>query len=177
MWLGFDVHAADFVQFGENKVAFILSHEAKYYIAVLDLTDMSVVLLDNPQNLEIMSLSSGKASAKDVLCFSWYPDDAKATNLGRYGEISETDGVYYMRLSAADVLGGTCDPVRVDEKVFFSAHMFEKDKMKVIDIESLNLSDPSPVSVGPMFETQRPSATALAEASAGEEAGAQAPAS
>ncbi len=126
---------------------------------------MSVRLLDNPQSLEIMSLSSGCVSGSDVLCFSWYPLDAKSTNMGRYGEISESDGSYFMRLSGADVLGGTCDPVRVDDKVFFSAHMFEKDKLKVLDAESLLLSDPVSVSVIPMMDAQKPSGKNLAAAS------------
>lgn len=165
IWLGFDVHAGGFVRFGENKVAFILNHEAKNNIAVLDLSDMSIKLLDNPQNLEIISLSRGRTPDGDVLCFSWYPDDAKAANMGRYGEISESDGTYYMRLSDADVLGGICDPVRADDKVFFSAHMFEKDKMKVLDEKSLLVSDSVPVNPVPMTETQRPSAAALAKAS------------
>jgi len=165
VWLGYDVHAADFVQFGENKVAFILSYGARYYIAVLDLSDMSVRLLDNPQSLEIMALSSGRAFGSDVLCFSWYPLDAKSTNMGRYGELSESNGTYFMRLSGVDVLGGTCDPVRVDDKIFFSAHMFEKDKLKVLDAESLLLSDPVSVSLVPMVDAQKPSVKNLADAS------------
>ena len=165
VWLGYDVHAADFVQFGENKVAFILSYGARYNIAVLDLSDMSVRLLDNPQSLEIMSLSSGRVSGSDVLCFSWYPLDAKSTNMGRYGELSESDGTYYMRLSGSDVLGGTRDPIRVDDKVFFSAHMFEKDKLKVIDAESLLLSEPVSVPVIPMVDAPKPSVKNLADAS------------
>ncbi|MBO6000650.1 MAG: hypothetical protein J6P81_02565 [Spirochaetales bacterium] len=166
MWLGHDVHVSDFVRFGENKVAFIMSYDAKYNIAILNLSDMSVKLLDNPQNLEIMRLSLGKTGNDEILCFSWYPDDAKATNMGRYGEISLSGGAYYMRLSDADVLGGTCDPVRVDDKVYFSAHMFEKDRMQVLDSESLLISDSELVLTTSMTEIQRPSASNLANASA-----------
>ncbi len=165
LYLGYDVHAADFVRFGENKVAFILSHDAKFNIAVLNLSDMSIKLLDNPQNLEIISLSSGKSGGDEILCFSWYPDDAKATNMGRYGEVSQSDGSYSMRFSDTDVLGGACDPVRVDDKIYFSAHLFEKDKMKVIDEKRLLISDSEPVLTKAMIQTQRPSASALAKAS------------
>lgn len=165
LYLGYDVHAADFVRFGENKVAFIISHDAKFNIAVLDLSDMSIKLLDNPQNLEIISLSSGKSGGDEILCFSWYPDDAKATNMGRYGEVSQSDGTHSMRFSDADVLGGVCDPVRVDDKIYFSAHLFEEDKMKGIDEKSLLISDSEPALTKAMIQTQRPSASALAKAS------------
>lgn len=165
--LGFDVTASDFVPFGNGQVAFVINYQTHKNIAFVSLSDMSVTLVDNPSDLEIVSLSSGKADGQDVLCFSWYPSDAKATNLGRYGELSIRDGKILMRLSQADVLGSVRGPVRIDDKVVFSARFFEKGKLESSDIGTLGLSDAVEVGTSALFSTQRPDTSALSAVSTG----------
>ncbi len=167
IWLGFDVTASDFVPSGNGQVAFVINYQTHKNIAFLSLSDMSVSLVDNPSDLEIVSLSSGTADGQDVLCFSWYPADAKATNLGRYGELSVCDGKILMRLSQADVLGSVRGPVRIGNEVVFSARFFEKGNLESADIGSLGLSDAVEVGTSSLFSTQRPDTSALSAASTG----------
>ena len=163
--LGYDVIASDFVDLGDGRVAFIYSHEASQNIAVMSLADMSVSLVSNPDDLSILSLTKGKTGTEDVLCFSWCPPDAKATNLCRYGElVLSTEGVR-MRLSDADVSGGVTSPIRINDSVVFTARYFEHLELRTINVDDLDMQDPLVLGFESQKDAPKPDTLELYEAS------------
>ena len=160
--LGYDVVASDFIDIGAGRVAFIISQASHQNIAVLNLSDMSVSLISNPDDISILSLSEGTG---DVLCFAWCPADAKATNLCRYGEaVISADGAQ-IRLSDCDVSGGVTRPIRINDSVLYTARYFENIKLSTIAVDDLNLSDAVSYGYEGMTDAPSPDITALSEAS------------
>ena len=160
--LGYDVVASDFIDIGDGQVAFIISQASHQNIAVLNLSDMSVSLISNPDDISILSLSEGTG---DVLCFAWCPADAKATNLCRYGEaVISADGAR-MRLSDCDVSGGVTRPIRINDSVLYTARYFEHIKLSIIAVDDLNLSDAVSYGYEGMTDAPSPDISALLEAS------------
>ena len=160
--LGYDVVASDFIDIGDGRVAFIISQASHQNIAVLNLSDMSVSLISNPDDISILSLSEGTG---DVLCFAWCPADAKATNLCRYGEaVISADGAQ-MRLSDRDVSGGVTRPIRINDSVLYTARYFEHIKLSIIAVDDLNLSDAVSYGYEGMTDAPSPDISALSEAS------------
>ena len=125
----------------EGGVAFIYNYAAQDHFAILTVSDMSLNLLENPSDLSFMSLSAGYDGSKDVLSFTWYPSDAKASNLGRYGELSLSDGVWSMRLSSTDVLGSMVGNIRLGDTIVFPVQYFERSDLRTIETESLEFND------------------------------------
>ena len=141
--LGFGVTASCFTSLADGNAAFILNSEAHDRIALLDVSDMSLRLLDNPEDLSFMSLTSGTDGRDVVLSFSWYPADAKATNLGRYGElIPADDGTYEMRLSSTDVLGSMNGCIRTGDRILFTAQYYESARIRTIGVSDLEFAEP-----------------------------------
>ena len=141
--LGFGVTAAGFTCLPDGNAAFILNSQAHDNIAVLDVHDMSLRLLDNPDDLSFMSLTAGKTGNGDVLSFSWYPADAKAVNLGRYGEITvDVGGTYEMRLSSTDVLGSMNGSVRTADVVLFPVQYYERSDLRTMKVSGLEFGEP-----------------------------------
>ena len=160
--LGYDVVASDFIDIGDGKVAFIISQASHQNIAVLNLSDMSVSLISNPDDISILSLSEGTG---DVLCFAWCHADAKATNLCRYGEaVISADGAQ-IRLSDCDVSGGVTRPIRINDSVLYTARYFEHLKLSTIAVDDLNLSDAVSYGYEGMTDAPSPDITALSESS------------
>ena len=163
--LGFDVIASDFVDIGDGRVAFLYSHASCQNIAILSVSDMSVSLVSNPDNIEILSLARGRDGERDVLCFSWCPDDAKSTNLCRYGELNVFSDNAEMILSDADISGGVSSPIRINESVVFVARYFEQIKLRKTDIADMNLQKASSLGLESAKDAPKPDTLALSEAS------------
>ena len=160
--LGYDTVASDFTDIGDGMVAFIISYASHQNIAVLNISDMSVFLISNPDDISILSLTKG---TDNVLCFAWCPADAKATNLCRYGEaVISADGAQ-MRLSDCDVSGGVTRPIRLNDSVLYTARYFEHLKLSVIDIDALNMPEAVLYGYESRTEVHGPDTTALSGAS------------
>ena len=160
--LGYDVVASDFIDIEDGQVAFIISQASHQNIAVLNLSDMSVSLISNPDDISILSLSEGTG---DVLCFAWCPADAKTTNLCRYGEaVISADGAQ-MRLSDCDVSGGITRPIRINDSVLYTARYFEHLRLSTITVDELNLSDSVSYVYESRAEALSPDIATLSEAS------------
>ncbi|MBR4427444.1 MAG: hypothetical protein IKS77_07040, partial [Spirochaetales bacterium] len=104
LFLGFDRIAFGFNAAGPDKVVFVTTYEARDNIAILNLKDMDLNLVENPDDIKIYSLSAS-TGAGGAFSFSWYPDSASETNTGRYGEVLIGDDGATVRLSGADVMG------------------------------------------------------------------------
>lgn len=142
--LGRGVTASSLVPLEDGKVAFIHNLSSEESIAILDISDMSVRLVSNPDNISVMSLSMG---SEGDLCFCWYPSDSLSPHMGRYGELvlSEGDG-FGMRLSTTDVSGGTESCIRVGDSVVFVYMGFEGRTLSRLAYDKLAFADP--VSLG-----------------------------
>lgn len=164
--LGFGTTASCFTCLPDGNAAFILNTQAHDCIALLDVSDMSMKLLDNPDDLSIMSLTAGTDGRNAVLSFCWYPDDAWAANLGRYGEISiADDGTYGMRLSSTDVLGSMNGSLRIGDEVLFSAQYYERDDMRTVRVSDLVFSESGKPGFSAHEGSGRPDTAALAAGS------------
>ena len=163
--LGFDVIASDLIDLGDGRAAFLYSHASCQYIAVLSVADMSVSLVSNPDNIEILSLAKGKDGEKNVLCFSWCPDDAKSTNLCRYGELHLFSDNAEMLLSDSDISGGVSSPIRINDSVIFVARYFEQIKLRKTDMADMNLQEASSLGFESIKDAPKPDTLALSEAS------------
>ena len=137
--LGFGVTIANMCALSNGRVAFIGNYSAQDRIAIVDFKDMSVSLVDNPNNLKFMSLSKAVWQDDEVLSFSYYPKDAQNSNLGRYGELNLTNNT--MRLSDSDVSGSMNSPVRIGNKIYFVSRYYEQIKLRTIDISSLSFEN------------------------------------
>lgn len=163
--LGFDVIATDIVDIGDGRVAFLYSHASCQNIAILDLSDMSVRLVSNPDNIEILSLTKGKDGESEVLCFSWCPDDSKSTNLCRYGELRLSDDGAEMVLSCSDISGGVNAPIRINDDVVFVARYFEQIKLRTVAVADLNMHETSSLGFEGLKDAPKPDTLSLSEAS------------
>ena len=163
--LGYDVIAYDFISMPGDRVAFVQSHASHQNLAILDLSDMSVRLIANPDDISILSLSKGSDGSSDVLSFCWCPADAKATNLCRYGELRLSDQGAEICLSDADVSGGITNPIRINDSVLFTARYFETLKLKAVTIDDLSLQDSSSYGFEDRTDAPAPDTTSLSEAS------------
>ena len=156
--LGFDVIASDFTPIAENRVAFIATHDTRTLITILNLTDMSLIALDTPEDIRFMYLGDG-------LCFTWYPSDAKQTNLGRYGELAIDGNEYGIVLSTTDVSGSINSPVRINDTVVFSARNFSGQSLRRIDVSELEFEEPIIVKATEFFKSDSPDTEKLELAS------------
>ena len=163
--LGYGVIASDFRAFGDGTVAMIVCQEAHDYIALLSLSDMSLKLIENPDDISIISLSAGKIGTTSVLSFTWCPSDAKSTNLSRYGEVELSDTGAIVRLSDADISGGVVNPLRTGESVLFYSMYFEKRGLSITDVSDLSLKEASEVGFTALSDAPAPETGALSEAS------------
>ncbi|HAN42098.1 MAG TPA: hypothetical protein DCP98_01570 [Sphaerochaeta sp.] len=139
--LGYDVVASSLTPIAANQTAFILRYQGIDHIAVLDVETMEIRILDNPDNIRFMSLSKGTDGEQDVLSFVWYPDDAKSTNLGRYGEIRSNEidkEKATVRLSQTDVSGSMMECIRVNDEVIFTSYYYQERNLSTIKINELN---------------------------------------
>ena len=138
--LGRGVTASSLVPLEDGRVAFIHNLSSEESIAILDLSDMSVKLVSNPDNISIMSLSMG---SEGKLCFCWYPADSQAPHMGRYGELAlSAEGGFEMRLSTTDVSGGTESCIRFGDEVVFVYTGFEGRKLSSLAYDKLAFADP-----------------------------------
>ncbi len=138
--LGYDVTASSLTGIDDGQVAFILRFNGSDYLAVLDTETMEVRTLENPDRIRFMSLSRGTDGEDSVLCFVWYPDDAKSTNLGRYGEIpvkSISDGKATVRLSQVDVSGSMRECIRLGDEVVFTSYFYQERNLSTIEVEAI----------------------------------------
>ena len=163
--LGFGVTAAGFVTLPDGDAAFILNSDASGSIAVLSVADMSVKVLDNPYGISILSLSVGNDGRSPVLCFSWYPSDAKSPDMGRYGEILLSGGAYLMRLSETDVLGSMNRNVGTGNAILFQTQYYESSHLRTIDASSLSFADPVVLGTHDHTVPHGPDTSALSAAS------------
>ena len=164
--LGYGATAASLTCLPDGNAAFILNCQAHDNIAVLDVNDMSLRILDNPDDLTFMSLTAGKTGNGDVLSFSWYPADAKAENLGRYGEITvDSDGNYTMRLSSTDVLGSMNGSLRTGDAILFPVQYYERSDLRTIQASDLEFGEPVRLGTTAHEAPDRPDTTALSAAS------------
>ncbi len=162
--LGFDVRASEFARLSGDRVAFILNNAAHDHIAILSLSDMDISLLENPDDISMISLSAGRNGSSEVLSFCWYPSDAKEPNLGRYGEILIEDG-FTMRLSDVDISGSMQGSVLCNDEVLFFSRFYEVVKLGRIDVSELGLCDSLNIGIKEMITTQIPDTSALSAAS------------
>ena len=160
--LGYDVIASDFASLDDGRIAFLISHATHQNIAVLSLSDMSLTLVSNPDDITILSLSKG---TEDVLCFSWCPSDAKATNLCRYGELVLSAEGASISLSNADISGGVTRPIRIGDSVLFVSRYFERLNLRTIGLENLMMQDAETYGFEGKTEASNPDTTSLFEAS------------
>ena len=171
LYLGFDTRAKDFSRLSGNRVAFILNHAAKDNIAILSLETMTLSLLDNTENLQIVSLSTGNATAtsvtvdNEVLSFCWYPEQAKASNLVRYGEVRIGDNGGRMSLSVVDVLGGVQGAVRSGGRIVFFSSLYQGMVLAEMDVQSLRLKDVGNLGLSRQMMAQKPDTVAISEVS------------
>ena len=165
--LGFGVTASSLTALPSGGgVAFIYNYAAQDHIAILNVSDMSLRLLENPSDLSFLSLSAGYDNSSDVLSFTWYPSDAKATNLGRYGEISlENDGSFTMRLSSTDVLGSMVGNIRLGSTIVFPVQYFERSDLRSISVEALEFGDSVKLGFEETSVAQNPDISSLSVAS------------
>lgn len=129
--LGYGANASDFCQINDDTVAFILSREGHDNVALLKLSDMSIVLVDNPIDVQITSLSKGKTEEGNILCFTWYPSSASSSSFGRYGEFDVQS--MNVRLGSTDISGGMNEALRINDKILFVSSYYEGDKLRIID--------------------------------------------
>ncbi len=160
--LGFDRTAFGFNSLDDGRVAFVTTLEARDNIAVLDLDDMSLKLVENPDGIRILSLS--KSNGGD-LCFSWYPSSSSETSTGRYGEISISGEGISMRLSDSDVSGSVNSPLRLGDEVLFMARFFEHQGLRRIAVSELGLSEPRRLGLSDAATPDGPSTDNLIRAS------------
>ena len=163
--LGYGVIASDFTAFGDGNAAMIVCYEAHDYVALLSLSDMSLKLVENPDDISILSLSAGKAESSSVLYFTWCPADAKATNLSRYGEVELSGSSAALRLSDADISGGVEHPLRTGNTVLFSSRYFEKRGLSTLDVSQMSLKEARNVGFTELPDAPAPDTLALVEAS------------
>lgn len=164
--LGYGATAASLTCLPDGNAAFILNSQAHDNIALLDVHDMSLSLLDNPDDLTFMSLTSGKSGSGDVMSFSWYPADAKTGNLGRYGEITVgADGTYQMKLSSTDVLGSMNGSLRTGDTVLFPVQYYERSDLRTIKLSDLEFGETVRLGTSAHEAPARPDTTALTAAS------------
>ena len=142
MELGYGVTAFDFAALPSGDVAFILNYSANDHIAILSLTEegMSMKTLDNPEGLSFASLTAGFDGDSSVLCLTWYPSDAKAPNLGRYGEIRVNES-YEIHLSDTDVLGSMNGCLRLGDVLVFPVQYYERSDLRTIKVSELRFGD------------------------------------
>lgn len=163
--LGYGVIASDFRAFGDATAAMIVCQEAHDYVALLSLPDMSLKLIENPDDISILSLNAGRNGTSPVLSFTWCPADAKATNLSRYGEVELSDTGVLVRLSDADINGGVMNPLRVDDSVLFYSMYFEKRGLGTTAVSELSLKEASEVGFRTLSDAPSPDTDVLSEAS------------
>ena len=163
--LGFDVHAYCLTTLPDGNAAFILSRDAGEHIAILSVGDMSLKVLDNPSDISIRSLSAGTDGRDDVLSFTWYPSDAKSSNLGRYGEIVLSDGSYIMRLAQTDILGSMTKSVRNGDTILFPVQYYERSDLRTVSASSLYFTEPVELGLSEHTVPHGPDTSALSAAS------------
>ena len=164
-YLGSGVTAACFTTLPDGNAAFILSRDASDSIAVLDVGDMSVKVLENPSGISIRSLSAGTDGRNAVLSFSWYPSDAKSPDMGRYGEIILSDGTYSMRLSQTDILGSMNRNIRIGDTILFPVQYYERSDLRTVNVSSLYFAEPVELGMYDHTVPLRPDTDALSAAS------------
>lgn len=165
--LGYGVTASDFEYIGDGRAAFLTNFGSNDSIAVIDLSEMSVKQIPNPDGMKIRSLSLGYDGNKNILCFSWFPSSASSVNLGRYGEITFDGGSYSCRLSPVDVSGSVNSPLRMGESVVFAASCYDGMRLCTIAASSLKLSDAVEVELQNMAIAQSPDTLGLSLSSGG----------
>jgi hypothetical protein len=169
--LGYDAVASYLTTAGDGRAAFVLRAQALDRMAFLDVRTMEVRALENPDGIRIMSLSKGTDGEGEVLSFVWYPDDARSTNLGRYGEIrlaDVSDGEAVVRLSDVDVSGSLGQSIRIGDELLFASRYYDTRKLSTIDVSDLEIeADGSILNLSKFDESMAPGIdyTALSEAS------------
>ena len=167
MELGYGVTAFDIVPLSAGEAALILNYSATDSVAILTLNDdgMSLRVLDNPQGLSFSSLTAGRVGDSAVLGFAWYPADAKAPNLGRYGEILVTDAGFEMRLSDTDILGSVNGCLRLDDNLVFPVQYFERSDIRTVSVSALDFGEPVLLAEKEHSDVWKPNKAALSAAS------------
>jgi len=124
-----------------------------------------VKVLDNPSDISIRSMSAGTDGRDDVLSFTWYPSDAKSSNLGRYGEIVLSDGSYIMRLAQTDILGSMTKSVRNGDTILFPVQYYERSDLRTVSASSLYFTEPVELGLSEHTVPHGPDTSALSAAS------------
>ena len=163
--LGYGVIASDFTAFGDETAVMLVCVEAHDFVAILSLPDMSLKMIENPDDISILTLSAGKNGSTPVLSFTWCPADAKSTNLSRYGEVELSGSDALVRLSDADISGGVGNPLRSDDRVLFSSMYFEKRGLSIANVSDLSLKEADGRGFIGLSEVQAPDTDALLAAS------------
>ena len=165
LYLGYGVIASDLQAFGEGKASMIFCADSHDYVAILSLSDMTLKLVENPDDISILNLTAGNNGSSQVLSFTWCPADAKSTNLSRYGEIEISDASASIRLSDVDVSGGVGSPIRINDLVLFHTRYFETISLSKMSVADLSLGEASTVGYSCLPEAPAPDTTSLVEAS------------
>ena len=148
--LGSGVVASGFANLKDGRLAFIRTVGVTDNIAILDTSDLSVEVYENPTSMRLYNLALSYETGESILSFGWMPtasstssSDTSAENdspiLGGYGEFNYDDGSF--RLSKVDVNGGVNYPVRLQDTVLYSSSLYEGDVINSISIEDLDLED------------------------------------
>ncbi|MCQ2411357.1 MAG: hypothetical protein MJ057_00175 [Sphaerochaetaceae bacterium] len=161
--LGYGVTASEFCSIADAKVAFLLSYASHDYVAILDLSDMSVRIVDNPIDAQLTSLSVGKGADSDVLCFTWYPSGTDDASLGRYGELDVHDMV--VRLSQTNVNGSMNSALRLGDTIVFVAKFYDAYSLRTIDVAAMDFFMEGVLETSEMFEAPAPDPGLLKSAS------------
>ena len=141
--LGYGAVASGFANLEDTRLAFILTQSASDNIVILNTSDMSLELYENPTSMRLYNLALSYETSEKLLSFCWVPTAASEENngpiLGGYGEFNPDDGSF--RLSKVDVTGGVNYPVRLKNTVLYSSSLYEGDVINSISIDALSLED------------------------------------
>ncbi|MCF0237163.1 MAG: hypothetical protein HUK24_01080, partial [Sphaerochaetaceae bacterium] len=142
--LGYGVTASCLTNLNNNSVAFIYSYKGKDNIALINCDKMEVSLLENENNLRIRSLSCGTDdNGKNVLSFSYGPEDENSPDMMRYGEVTNLLESPIIRLSQEDFSGGVYYPLRHGQLVLYVGVFYEDDKLCTTSINDLSFNEKS----------------------------------
>lgn len=161
--LGYGVIASKFCSIGDSQVSCIISYGSHDYLALLDLSTMTLAVVDNPIDAQLTSLSSGLGPDGRILCFTWYPSGTEDPSLGRYGEFEVSSMT--VRLSQTNVSGGMNSALRLGDEILFISHYYEGYDLCSISHSDMEFFLESSLSSSPMFEAPAPDGNALEQAS------------
>lgn len=147
--------ASGFTCLEDGRVVFILTNGGVDGIAVLDISKssetlgMSLSMVQLPAGIRLASMSRGfDETGSGVVSFCWFPSASNLEGgidlndipiLGGYGEFS-LDSLS-IRLSYENMSGGINNPVRLGGTVLFSSALYDGDRLCIVSVDELHLSE------------------------------------